>query len=234
MAWRLAQSLIDLRTEINTKYPDRSKASDGTIGDTAHSSRKSDHNPDSSDVVRAMDITEWDPDTPGDPNDDVAEFIAETIRRNKPPWVKYVIWRERMFSSYVSNGIPAWTWRKYTGINGHFKHVHVSVNPDGLADEHVKWGIDRSSNTPTPPPAEEELTMDEAVEARFDKIEQDLADIKKGIMIDVAEGQDDAEERRPGYMERLIGSAVGWSKANALKNGVTKAEATAQDPTHKK
>jgi|HigsolmetaAR201D_1030396.scaffolds.fasta_scaffold15936_2 hypothetical protein len=46
MAWRLARSLEQLRRQIDAAYPGRSKASDGTIGDVAHSQRNSDHNPD--------------------------------------------------------------------------------------------------------------------------------------------------------------------------------------------
>jgi len=42
MSWRLARSLEPLRNEVNAAAPNRSKASDGTIGDTAHSSRASD------------------------------------------------------------------------------------------------------------------------------------------------------------------------------------------------
>lgn len=45
MPWYLAPSLAQLRAEVNARWPKRSKASDGTIGDRAHSARTSDHNP---------------------------------------------------------------------------------------------------------------------------------------------------------------------------------------------
>lgn len=57
MAWRLAKSLERLRAQVNDIYPSRSKLSDGTIGDAAHSKRKSDHNPDKDGVVKAIDLT---------------------------------------------------------------------------------------------------------------------------------------------------------------------------------
>ena len=61
MAWRVAQSLIRLRDQINLAAPTRSKASDGTIGDAAHATRDSDHNPwvkeGALGIVTAMDIT---------------------------------------------------------------------------------------------------------------------------------------------------------------------------------
>ena len=46
MTWRVAKSLLKLKEQVNQAFPDRSKDSDGTIGDEHHSARASDHNPD--------------------------------------------------------------------------------------------------------------------------------------------------------------------------------------------
>jgi hypothetical protein len=140
MAWRVAKSLIQLNKELLEAFPNRSTVSDGTIGDTAHSSRKSDHNPDSQGIVRARDFTEWDPN-PHVSNDDVAYILCEFLRKGKDPRVKYVISRGRMFSSYATQSRKAWEWGPYTGPNGHFRHAHVSVQPGALGDDGSPWGL---------------------------------------------------------------------------------------------
>lgn len=148
MPWRLAGSLVTLRNEINNAYPGRSKVSDGALGDTAHSSRVSDHNPDAGNVVRAIDVTQDDPFDTSTPSDDVAEALAEFLRAKKDPRIKYVIWRGRMFSSYKVGKVAPWTWRPYHGPNGHFHHVHVSVQPGGVGDDGRPWGFTRPGNHP--------------------------------------------------------------------------------------
>ena len=89
MAWRVAKSLLHLRDQINQAAPNRSKASDGTIGDAAHASRDSDHNPWVQDgdvgVVTAMDIT----DDPGDRCD--AEQIVQALLRSRDARIKYIM-----------------------------------------------------------------------------------------------------------------------------------------------
>src|SRR6187431_1563394 len=52
MSWRLAKALEELRGEVNAKWPNRDKSSDGSVGDLSHQARKSDPNPNSAGVVR--------------------------------------------------------------------------------------------------------------------------------------------------------------------------------------
>ncbi len=124
MAWRVAKSLLHLRDQINQAALNRSKASDGTIGDAAHASRDSDHNPWVQDgdvgVVTAMDIT----DDPGDRCD--AEQIVQALVRSRDARIKYIIWNRRIISSQVQ----PWVWREYGGRNPHTKHFHLSVLAD--------------------------------------------------------------------------------------------------------
>jgi hypothetical protein len=123
MTWRLAKALETLRKQIDAAAPDRSKASDGSIGDAAHASRSSDHNPWVMDgktgVVTAIDITH-------DPRHGVdGGAIAEGLKASGDARLKYIIWSRRIWNPTVSP-----RWRAYTGTNPHDKHVHVSVQPD--------------------------------------------------------------------------------------------------------
>lgn len=125
MSWRLAKSLEQLRSEVNTLWPNRSKASDGTIGDAAHGT-KTDHYPNPQGVVCAFDLTH-DPANGVDCN----LLFAAVIKRRHPA-SKYHIWQDKVVRAYDKPGIPAWTVAPYTK-GGHFGHMHnsVGVGPDG-------------------------------------------------------------------------------------------------------
>lgn len=134
---RVVRCLDVTLEKVNAAYPGRSKASDGALGDQAHAARKSDHNPDENGIVHARDFTEWDPHTPNDDLDDVAEALVNFIIKLKPTWLKYVIWRGRIMSGF--GGPSPWVWRRYTGPNGHFLHAHVSAKSTPEADSNIKF-----------------------------------------------------------------------------------------------
>ncbi len=141
MSWRVARSLEQLRDGINDAYPNRSKASDGTIGDPRHQSTDSDHNAWVRDggvgVVTALDITH-DPAHGCDCNEIVAALLA-----SRDPRIKYVIWNRTMWRSYEKPGIPKWTPSPYRGSNAHDHHFHLSVQPTkDLYDSTATWSID--------------------------------------------------------------------------------------------
>ena len=122
MTYHLSNYASLLRDRINRMYPGRDKASDGWIGDAAHSARKSDHNPDTDGVVRAIDI---DADLkPGEKGKVSAYRLADTIRHEaiigKQP-VSYII-----FAGRIASARAGWKWRKYNGLNPHNHHIHIS------------------------------------------------------------------------------------------------------------
>ena len=129
--WRLAKSLHTLREQVDKAYPQRKKTHDGTIGDAAHASRPSDHNPNIMDdihgVVSALDITH-------DPKHCDAHALAEHLRTTKDPRIKYIISNARICSP------PGFAWRKYTGSNPHKSHIHISVKGDKRHyDSMARW-----------------------------------------------------------------------------------------------
>lgn len=141
MAWRLARSIDVLRDELDAAHPNRSKASDGTIGDPDHASRHSDHNPWVKDrhgvgVVRAIDVTH-DPTGGCD-----AGQLADHFRRlglRGDPRIAYVIWNRKIYNPSISNA-----WRHYSGANPHTMHVHLSVSTDQRHyDSTDPWGIEQ-------------------------------------------------------------------------------------------
>lgn len=120
-----------LRNQINKRWPNRDKRSDGWIGDADHQSRVSDHNPDSKGLVHAIDIDE---DLKGSKNDNVwlADQLIAYAREKRPGWVrlKYVVYENRIASgTYASQN---WTWRN--GDYGHDIHMHISFTTLGETD----------------------------------------------------------------------------------------------------
>lgn len=162
--WRVSKAIGSLRDEVNARWPGRTKTSDGTLGDAAHSARESDHNPDENGIVHAMDITAWDPDGAG-PSPDLGDLIAETLRAGRDPRIKYVIHDDRMFSSYATRTRKAWEWGPYSGANRHRLHVHVSVYGDTAGP----WGI--HPRTPTPDPGGLTVSDVDKILARLDAVE---------------------------------------------------------------
>ncbi len=135
--WRIAATLQGLRDTVNTQAPLRSKKSDGSIGDAAHASRSSDHNPwveaGGKGIVTAIDITH-DPAGGCD-----GGRLAESLRAGRDERLKYVIWNRRIFSATVS----PWEWRPYKGSNPHQHHVHISVRPEPEQfDSTAAWRVD--------------------------------------------------------------------------------------------
>jgi hypothetical protein len=145
MGWRLARSLEKLRSQVNSAWPNRSKVSDGLIGDARHAASKSDHNPDSGGVVRALDITH-DPD--GGPD---SEKLANALLASRDPRIKYIISNKKIASG--KGGTKPWVWRPYDGANAHSKHVHISVVPGPAGDGTDEWNIGAGSEPDRSRPA---------------------------------------------------------------------------------
>jgi hypothetical protein len=140
--WVVDRGLDKLLAQINAAAPNRSKVSDGSIGDPAHQATESDHNPEHPPPpgnpdyeVDARDFTQ-DPASGAD-----MAVVSETIRLSKDPRVSYVIFNRRIYSG--PEGPQPWVWRVYTGPDPHTGHMHISVR-DATHDQTQDWmiGID--------------------------------------------------------------------------------------------
>jgi hypothetical protein len=123
---KLCAAGVQLRDQVDTWFPDGRTASDGWVGDSRHSARKSDHNPDANGWVRAIDIDSG----LGSP-EGISAYLADQIRvaGKTDKRISYVIHNGRICSKILN-----WKWRKYNGINPHTKHIHISFTKLGDKD----------------------------------------------------------------------------------------------------
>jgi hypothetical protein len=135
MAWRNCQASLTLVAAINAKWPGRDKGSDGTIGDAAHATRSSDHNPwltvAGTGVVRARDVDRDGVDLP---------WLFEELRKlgaaGDPRLAGggYLILNRRITRPDFRS------WAVYNGSNPHDKHGHVSFSRDPAGfDSQAPW-----------------------------------------------------------------------------------------------
>ena len=134
MTWRVAKSLLTLRDQIDAAFPNRSKASDGTIGDANHRNRNSDHNPwYGPGIVTAIDITH-------DPANGVdIDRLTDELAASRDPRIKYIIANGLILDSRPQYN--PWRWVKYNGPNPHTRHFHLSVMPNPSCDDPRPWNL---------------------------------------------------------------------------------------------
>ena len=125
---RLSKAAIQLREQFDDCFSDRDRTSDGWIGDSRHSARKSDHNPDGEGWVRAIDV---DRDLSGKPKPDIMPDVADQLRilAKSDKRISYII-----FDGKIASARSLWRWRKYKGINQHRTHLHCSFTRKGDQD----------------------------------------------------------------------------------------------------
>jgi hypothetical protein len=133
-SWVLVPCLIALRGAFNALNPNRDKASDGSVGDSAHADSVSDHNPDESgntggvedsdsiNEVHAIDVDITGPWPRGLTMEKIVQNILAECRAGREKRLRYIIFNRRIWSA--SSG---WEQRSYTGSNPHDKHAHFSA-----------------------------------------------------------------------------------------------------------
>jgi len=153
VAWVNTAASDSLRDEFNEAFPNRTKASDGTIGDGEHSQSVSDHNPDEtgntggkedSDSINEVHARDLDKDLnrPGWTMERATQIIMGRCRSGAETRLDYWIYNRRIWRR--SNG---WVTENYTGANQHTEHAHGSFrygsgsgssNPE---NDTRPWGI---------------------------------------------------------------------------------------------
>lgn len=129
--WKLTNGLTNLRNQVNAAFPNRDKASDGTIGDAAHQAEISGHNPDDAagataewngDPDSTPEVRAWDMDS--DLGQGVtAQQLVDHLRGlpGLSSVIRYMIYNRKMY--HERDGFAPTV---YTGASAHTEHVHFS------------------------------------------------------------------------------------------------------------
>lgn len=130
-SWVLIPALKSLFEAFDRIAPNRDKASDGAVGDTAHSQTSSDHNPDETgnvpihDADKINEVHAIDVDNNLNESDltmeKVVQFLLSRCRSGAEKRLRYIIYNKRIWSA--SSG---WVQKTYTGKSPHTEHAHFS------------------------------------------------------------------------------------------------------------
>lgn len=209
--WRVAESLQQLLRQLNAAAPKRSKVSDGSIGDAAHASRSSDHNPwfkiAGQPVVTARDFTH-DPKNGLDCNK-----LADALVKSDDRRIKYIIWNRRIWQG---------KWTPYSGSNPHTSHLHLSVVASAAADSTAVWNLPGLTTTPSPSKPQED-SLATVPQAQWDKVYR-----QEAITLDYRRHHGSPEDDQLGHtlsirqelaaLRTLVGDLAAKVDALAAKN----------------
>ena len=121
-AW-LSKAAVQMREQIDDSFADRSRKSDGWIGNEKHQNTKSDHNPlpDTGEVC-AIDVDAKLCDQP-----EMSIYLAEQIRvaAKTDKRISYII-----HVGKIASAKSFWRFVKYRGVNPHNRHIHISFKPN--------------------------------------------------------------------------------------------------------
>jgi hypothetical protein len=123
----LSKAAVQMREQIDDSFADRSRKSDGWIGDQKHQNTKSDHNPlPNTGEVCAIDVDAKLCDQP-----EMSIYLAEQIRvvAKTDKRISYII-----HAGKIASAKSFWKFIKYRGINPHHKHIHISFKPNQKGD----------------------------------------------------------------------------------------------------
>lgn len=120
MAGKLAPSLVRLWPEIDARWPNRDRRTDGWYASPADRISKG-HNPGHNGYSHAIDV-----DKDGI---DPMWIIEHITKDDKTLW--YIIWNRKLYSNTYN-----WKPRAYDGKNPHTDHMHIEIYQTDYAE---KW-----------------------------------------------------------------------------------------------
>lgn len=159
--WMMVPSLDEGLRQLDKRFPKRAKKAEGGIGDNAHKTRTSSHNPDDTagvkaehndgdgkHEVRARDFDKNLNASDGMTMENVVQLWVKKAREGKMWWVRYIIFNGRIWhkrDNFVTH--------VYTGSNKHPDHAHVNGDFTQHADEvtGTNWYLDELAPAPKPP-----------------------------------------------------------------------------------
>ena len=148
MSWVLTRGLTNLRNQVNTRWPNRDKASDGTISDAAHQAESSTgHSPDDTagsnpawdgDSDSTPEVRAWDMDSDLRESGSTAQMVVDHIRKlpNVASVIRYIIYNHKMYHSR-DNFAPT----DYTGSSPHTEHIHFEGAWTDAADNNTTFNF---------------------------------------------------------------------------------------------
>lgn len=121
--WYLNKFLTSWRNVVNFRLPKRSKASDGTIGDTRHQAESfSEHNPDRDGSVDAYDM---DVNVLGSSNQTGTSAELALLEKLKTDFQMLPGSQLWIHNGQIANrDVGNWKRRPYSGANKHDHHIH--------------------------------------------------------------------------------------------------------------
>lgn len=157
---RLCAAGVTLRDQVNKRWPNRDKASDGWIGDSKHQANQgwgtngkgSYHNPDPHGIVHAIDLDE---DFFGKGKGgqkaamEFAEQLATYCRQGKDGGrIAHIVYEDKVASATAQN------WHFRGSGYGHTHHIHISFTnkADNDGSKFILPIFDDNSNPPKPTP----------------------------------------------------------------------------------